>query len=47
MTEKKSNKLPQRPVEKKFTKMQEARRIPTTTASAPKTPQPTKKVNKK
>jgi len=36
MTEKKSNKLPQRPVEKKFTKMQEARRIPTTTASAPK-----------
>jgi len=47
VTGKKSNKLPKRPVEVKYTKMQEARRIPTTTASAPKTPQPTKKVNKK
>jgi len=47
MTENKSNKLPKRPVDEKYSKMQEAKRIPTTTAAAPKTPQPTKKVNKK
>ncbi len=47
MTENKSKKLPKRPVDEKFSYMREAKRMPTTSAAAPKTPQPTKKVNKK